>query len=126
MFDLGIQELVVIFIVALLVFGPKRLPEIGRTLGKAMLELRKAFQGVKNQMDTEFSLTNKPDITAYPSSLSEKEEKKEASDSPDKEAASAGYTGHPVGSQESGIQAPPGEGVSPAAHQNGKEGSQGR
>ncbi|NIR25464.1 MAG: twin-arginine translocase TatA/TatE family subunit, partial [Gammaproteobacteria bacterium] len=34
MFDLGIQELVVIFVVALLVFGPKRLPELARTMGK--------------------------------------------------------------------------------------------
>ncbi|MEN2986607.1 MAG: twin-arginine translocase TatA/TatE family subunit, partial [Thermodesulfovibrionaceae bacterium] len=34
MFDLGFQELVVIFIVALLVFGPKKLPELGYALGK--------------------------------------------------------------------------------------------
>jgi Tat protein translocase TatB subunit len=121
MFDLGIQELVVIFIVALIVFGPKRLPEIGRTLGKAMLEVRKAFQGVKNQMDTEFNLTDKPDITAYPSPLSDKEGKKEALDSPDKESSSPGFTGHPTGSQESGIHAPPGEGASPAAHQNARK-----
>ena len=53
MFDLGIQELIVIFIVALLVFGPKRLPELGRTLGKAMGELRRAVQGVKEQVDSE-------------------------------------------------------------------------
>ncbi len=53
MFDLGIQELIVIFVVALLVFGPKRLPELGRTLGKAMGELRRAVQGVKEQVDSE-------------------------------------------------------------------------
>jgi len=53
MFDLGIQELIVIFIVALLVFGPKKLPEIGRTLGRGMNELKRAMQGVKEQMDTE-------------------------------------------------------------------------
>lgn len=53
MFDLGIQELIVIFVVALLVFGPKKLPEIGRTLGRGMNELKRAMQGVKEQMDTE-------------------------------------------------------------------------
>ena len=53
MFDLGIQELVVIFVVALLVFGPKRLPELGKSLGKGLLELRKAMEGIKEQMNAE-------------------------------------------------------------------------
>ncbi len=60
MFDLGIQELIVIFIVALLVFGPKRLPELGRTLGKGMAELRKALHGVKEQMDAEMNEIKEP------------------------------------------------------------------
>lgn len=47
------QELIVIFIVALLVFGPKRLPELGRTLGKGILELRKAMEGIKDQVHAE-------------------------------------------------------------------------
>ena len=49
MFDLGIQELIVIFIVALIVFGPKRLPELGRTIGKGMSELKRAMNGVRDQ-----------------------------------------------------------------------------
>jgi len=53
MFDLGFQELIVIFIVALLVFGPKRLPELGYTLGKTMNEIKKAFQGAKSEMEKE-------------------------------------------------------------------------
>ncbi len=53
MFDLGIQELVVIFVVALIVFGPKRLPELGRSIGKGLLELRKAMEGVKEQIQAE-------------------------------------------------------------------------
>lgn len=53
MFDLGIQELVVIFVVALIVFGPKRLPELGRTLGKGILELRKAMEGIREQIHAE-------------------------------------------------------------------------
>ncbi len=53
MLDLGIQELIVIFIVALIVFGPKRLPELGRTLGKGIAELKKSLSGFKEQMNSE-------------------------------------------------------------------------
>ncbi|MDA8424033.1 MAG: twin-arginine translocase TatA/TatE family subunit, partial [Nitrospiraceae bacterium] len=38
MFGLGIGELLVIFVIALVVFGPKKLPEIGRSVGRAMAE----------------------------------------------------------------------------------------
>ncbi len=46
-------ELVIIFIVAFLVFGPEKLPELAKTLGKWFFELRKAAQDVKDQMETE-------------------------------------------------------------------------
>jgi Tat protein translocase TatB subunit len=54
MFDIGFQELVIIFLVALVVFGPKRLPEVGRTLGKWLGELRKGIYDAKMQMESEF------------------------------------------------------------------------
>jgi Tat protein translocase TatB subunit len=54
MFDIGMQELIVIFIVILLVFGPKRAPELGRAVGKALAELKKSFYDVKKQVETEF------------------------------------------------------------------------
>lgn len=72
MFDLGIQELIVIFVVALIVFGPKRLPELGRTLGKGILELRKALEGVKEQIHAEAEMTQEAVGSAKP-----EEEKKE-------------------------------------------------
>lgn len=51
MLDLGFQELIVIFAVALLVFGPKKIPELSRTLGKAVRELKTAIHGVKESME---------------------------------------------------------------------------
>jgi TatA/E family protein of Tat protein translocase len=120
MFDLGMQELIVIFIVALLVFGPKKLPELGKTLGKAMHELRRAFQGVKNQMDSEFNLTYKPDAHVPPLSASTTEEKKEETGAPNTEMVSDGDKSHTGGSQDNGMKAQSGEGNPPAAHQ--KEG----
>jgi TatA/E family protein of Tat protein translocase len=51
--SLGIPELLVIFVVALIVFGPKRLPEIGRTLGKALGEFKKASDDLKNTIERE-------------------------------------------------------------------------
>ncbi|GAB4412078.1 MAG: hypothetical protein OHK0032_08100 [Thermodesulfovibrionales bacterium] len=87
MFDLGIQELIVIFIVALIVFGPKRLPELGRTLGKGLSELKKAVQGVKEQMDTEFTMTHIENN--HPGQEKDQEEKKIDTEDEVQKAASA-------------------------------------
>jgi len=43
--EIGIAGLVVILVVALLIFGPKRLPEIGRSLGKGMREFKDSITG---------------------------------------------------------------------------------
>src|SRR5581483_4022308 len=50
---LGWQETMFIFILALLLFGPKKLPELGRTLGKAMTEFRRASSELKATFDRE-------------------------------------------------------------------------
>lgn len=73
MFDLGIQELIVIFIVALIVFGPKRLPDLGRALGKGISELKKALEGVKEQMDTEFKTGQKLPESNHPEPMYKKD-----------------------------------------------------
>ena len=51
--SLGLPEMLLIFIVALIVFGPKRLPEIGRTIGKALGEFKKATDDFKNTIERE-------------------------------------------------------------------------
>lgn len=50
---LGTQEMIFIFLLALLLFGPKKLPEIGRTVGKALTEFRRASNELKSTFDRE-------------------------------------------------------------------------
>ncbi|MBK5291122.1 MAG: twin-arginine translocase TatA/TatE family subunit [Acidobacteriia bacterium] len=52
---LGWQETIFIFVLALLVFGPKKLPELGKTIGKAMTEFRRASSELKSTWDREMA-----------------------------------------------------------------------
>ena len=51
--NLGFQELIVIFVVALLIFGPRKLPELGRSLGKSIGEFKKATNELKRTWEEE-------------------------------------------------------------------------
>ena len=53
MLSLGWQEMAAIFIVALVLFGPKKLPELGRTIGRAIAEFRRATSELKSTFDRE-------------------------------------------------------------------------
>jgi sec-independent protein translocase protein TatA len=57
---LGFPELLFIFILALLIFGPRKLPEIGRTIGRAMGELRRATSDLKSSLDVDLALEEEP------------------------------------------------------------------
>lgn len=48
----GVQEMIVIFLVALVLFGPKKLPELGKTIGKAITEFRRAQSELKSTFET--------------------------------------------------------------------------
>jgi sec-independent protein translocase protein TatA len=66
MFGLGVPELVLILIIGLVIFGPGRLPEIGKAMGKSMHEFKSAVNG----LDTETE--NKPAETRTAARTNEK------------------------------------------------------
>jgi len=59
--SIGMPELLLIFVVALLVFGPKKLPEIGKSIGKGLLEFKKASEDLKKTIESEMDqIKNEP------------------------------------------------------------------
>lgn len=58
--QLGLQELIIIFIIALLVFGPKKLPELGKSLGKGLREFKKATDDLKSTWDDQMREVSDP------------------------------------------------------------------
>jgi TatA/E family protein of Tat protein translocase len=57
---LGFTEIAFILVLALLLFGPKRLPEIGRTIGKGLAEFRRASNDLKRTFESELSVDEAP------------------------------------------------------------------
>jgi sec-independent protein translocase protein TatB len=51
--NLGMPEMIFIFLLALVIFGPKKLPELGRQMGKFLAEFKKASNDFKNQLEVE-------------------------------------------------------------------------
>ncbi|MGD0099056.1 MAG: twin-arginine translocase TatA/TatE family subunit [Acidobacteriota bacterium] len=54
--SLGWQEIIVIFIIALIIFGPRKLPEIGKSLGKGLAEFKRASNELKQTWEEEIRL----------------------------------------------------------------------
>ena len=51
--SIGMPELIIILVIALIIFGPRKLPELGRSLGKSIGEFRKASNELRNTLDDE-------------------------------------------------------------------------
>jgi len=60
--SIGLPELLLILAVALLVFGPKKLPEVGRTLGKAMREFKKSTEEIKDKFEEQIRTEELKDL----------------------------------------------------------------
>lgn len=49
--SIGVRELILILVVALIVFGPRKLPEVGKAIGESLNEFKKASKNFKNEID---------------------------------------------------------------------------
>lgn len=66
MFDIGLQEMLVIGVIALLVFGPSKLPELGRMVGRLLRELRRASDEFRTTVETNLHLNDPDPVIAPP------------------------------------------------------------
>ncbi|MEH7444535.1 twin-arginine translocase TatA/TatE family subunit [Heyndrickxia sp. MSNUG] len=53
--NIGFPGLILILVIALIIFGPNKLPEIGRAVGKSMREFKKATEGITDDIKKEFN-----------------------------------------------------------------------
>ncbi|MBA2303423.1 MAG: twin-arginine translocase TatA/TatE family subunit [Acidobacteria bacterium] len=54
--SIGVPELIIILTIALIIFGPRKLPELGRSLGRSLNEFKKASNELRNTLDDEIRL----------------------------------------------------------------------
>ena len=51
--NIGMQELIIIFVIALIIFGPRRLPDLGKSLGRSIAEFKRASNDLRNTLEEE-------------------------------------------------------------------------
>jgi sec-independent protein translocase protein TatA len=54
--SIGMPELIIIFVIALIIFGPRKLPELGRSLGKSLAEFKRASNELRNTLEEEIRI----------------------------------------------------------------------
>ena len=59
--SIGMPELIIILTIALIIFGPRKLPELGRSLGKSLSEFKRASNELKNTLDEEIRIEEQKD-----------------------------------------------------------------
>jgi TatA/E family protein of Tat protein translocase len=61
--SIGMPELIIIFVIALIIFGPRKLPELGRSLGKSLAEFKKASNELRNTLEEEIRIEEAREAT---------------------------------------------------------------
>lgn len=60
--NIGLPELIIILAIALLIFGPKKLPEVGKSIGRALREFRKTSDEIKEKIEEEIQVDEFKDL----------------------------------------------------------------
>ena len=64
--SIGMPEMLIILVIALIVFGPRKLPELGRSLGKSLAEFKKASNELRNTLEEEIRIEEQKDKEKAP------------------------------------------------------------
>jgi len=68
--SIGMPELIIIFLIALVIFGPRKLPELGRSLGKSLAEFKRASNELRSTLEEEIRLEEHKDASKTASTTS--------------------------------------------------------
>jgi len=91
MFGIGLPELIIIMVIALIIIGPSKLPDLARALGKGMAEFKKATQDIKESLDVDQDFQDiRNDLSDTVNSLNRPPEEREPVDRAPSEAERSG------------------------------------
>jgi TatA/E family protein of Tat protein translocase len=94
--SIGMPELMIIFIVALIIFGPRKLPELGRSLGKSLSEFKRASNELRSTLEDEIRLEEQREARAAARAKEEAAAKASAGPTPVDASAAAAPSADPT------------------------------
>jgi sec-independent protein translocase protein TatA len=90
--SIGMPELLIIFVIALIIFGPRKLPELGRSLGKSLAEFKRASNELRNTLEEEIRIEEQKEAV----SKNEEHKDSKSSASPSSTIGTVAHTDEPA------------------------------